>query len=105
MEGLSLAIVTWQAMHLVVAGNVMRSPGSGLMWHCWHFSPKAKCFLWLYGMGCAGGSDFVAEASVLGAVAAGTAGSCVENPCNTIANGRETRTTKIAARHFMLEIG
>src|SRR5438105_3340580 len=41
-------------MHLPVSGNVISLPGSGFVWHILHSKPNAKCFLWLYGMGCVG---------------------------------------------------
>src|SRR3979490_943807 len=42
-------------MQVLVAGNVISFPGSGFVWHFLHSNPKARCFLWLYGMGCPGG--------------------------------------------------
>src|SRR5579872_233399 len=62
MGGLSLAMVIWQAMHFAAAGIPIDSPGSGLVWQSWHFSPNARCCLWLYGIGCSGGVDLLSAA-------------------------------------------
>src|SRR5436190_20218297 len=41
-------------MQVVVAGNVISFPLSGLTWHIRHSSPRDTCVLWLYGIGCSG---------------------------------------------------
>src|SRR6478672_5998858 len=41
-------------MQIVVAGNVISFPLSGLTWHIRQSSPRDTCVLWLYGIGCSG---------------------------------------------------
>src|SRR5260221_14008268 len=36
IAGFFVATVLWQFMHVLVAGNVIRAPGSGFVWHVWH---------------------------------------------------------------------
>src|SRR5437879_1944723 len=41
-------------MHRAASGKVISLPGSGFLWHVLQSKPSAKCFLWLYGIGCTG---------------------------------------------------
>jgi hypothetical protein len=61
---------------VLVAGKVIKLPGSGLVWQLLHSRPIARCNWWLYGIGCTGG---VCSAKLSGTsffASAGAAGCC-----------------------------
>ena len=47
IDGLFVATVAWHDIQMLVAGNVIKFPGSGFVWHMAHSSPNAKCVRWL----------------------------------------------------------
>src|SRR5438270_12824950 len=90
MDGLPLATVTWHCMHLLVAGKVISLPGSGLVWQFLHSRPKARCCLWLYGIGCSGAG---CSAGLLGTICFASGGAAC---CAVSRSAQERSATSMA---------
>jgi len=45
IAGLFVAMEIWHDMQVLVAGNVIKFPGAGLVWQVEHGKPSARCVL------------------------------------------------------------